>query len=62
MDSPPLLSQYGDVARHIPGRLRRRFPQRHRRPHHRAQRQQGLERRQGITEVAGNQAAGSVTQ
>ena len=61
MDLPPLLSQYGDVASHIPGRLRMRFPQRHRRTHHMAQLKQGLERRQGITDVAVNQAAGSVT-
>jgi Heavy metal associated domain 2 len=61
MDLPPLPSQYGDVASHIPGRLRMRFPQRHRRTHHMAQLKQGLERRQGITDVAVNQAAGSVT-
>ncbi len=45
MDSTPLPPQHGDVASHIPGRLRMRFPQRHRRTHRMAQLKQGLERR-----------------
>jgi hypothetical protein len=62
MDStPPPPLHHVDVASHIPGRLRVRFRPRHRHPRRMTQFTQALERHQGITGVAMNEAAGSVT-